>query len=546
MPTKLALASFYTLFLLFGFLAAIIFVVMYYLDIISVAVLIIATILVNVFFWLVGPYITDFMLRIFYKMRFFSKADFQQLYPNLSDSILKIATNQRIPFPKMGIIDDDNPTAFTYGSGAFNARIIFTKGLFRYLETEEIESVISHELGHIVHRDFIVMTIANTVLQILYEISEILMRRRGGRDKKGNWLALIGFVAYVFYIIGFYVVLFLSRLREGYADEFSARVTRKPHNLSRALIKIAYGIMAKEENPQSMRLLESTRAIGILGFRTAKEIGLVAKVTNMTPAKIARVLLYDFVNPWAKLAELSSTHPLTGKRLARLDEIAKELGQESIFNIPEILEKSPINMEKLWRDFFTGAYYLPSFFGWLLLPLFFSGWFLLPLFFSNYFFPETIFSIWLILLGLSFLVRTFYRFPQKDIEKTDIFSLMSDPYANPARGKSVELEGRVVGKGIPGYVFSEDMMFEDKSGILYLDYQAGIPIIGNIIFAWKKVREILGQPMKTKGWFFRSNIQNLVIDEFAYNGEHIKSYNRFWGIAIGLLIIIIGIGIKIF
>ena len=54
--------------------------------------------------------------------------------------------------PKLGIIDDGNPNAFTYGSARFNARIVVTEGLFEFLEDDELASVVAHELGHGVHQ----------------------------------------------------------------------------------------------------------------------------------------------------------------------------------------------------------------------------------------------------------------------------------------------------------------------------------------------------------------------------------------------------------
>jgi len=39
-----------------------------------------------------------------------------------------VCSKNNIKVPKIGIIDDDNPTAFTYGSIPSNARMVFSKG----------------------------------------------------------------------------------------------------------------------------------------------------------------------------------------------------------------------------------------------------------------------------------------------------------------------------------------------------------------------------------------------------------------------------------
>src|SRR3989338_9737886 len=96
--------------------------------------------------------------------------------------------------------------------------------------------------------EIIIMTIASTGVQILYELAHALMKKSSG-NKKNN-AAWIGLLAYVFYFVGVYLLLFLSRAREYGADAFSAHETENPDALSRALVKIAYGIVAKPDTPQ--------------------------------------------------------------------------------------------------------------------------------------------------------------------------------------------------------------------------------------------------------------------------------------------------------
>ncbi len=146
------------------------------------------------------------------------------------------------------------------GSIRSNSRIVVTEGIFAFLNEGERAAVYAHELGHIRNNDFIVMTIASTLLQVVYEIyyfSKEMSKKRGG--KKGNPFAMIALVAYIFYVVGNYTLLYLSRIREYFADAFSAEHT-DPNHLAEALVKIALGILA---TPENNRLVESTRHIGI-------------------------------------------------------------------------------------------------------------------------------------------------------------------------------------------------------------------------------------------------------------------------------------------
>ena len=63
-------------------------------------------------------------------------------------------------------------------------------------------------------------------------------------------------------------------------------------------------------------------------------------------------------------------------------------------------------------------------------------------------------------------------YPSNQDEPTTILEAMGDIYASPVRGRKISLEGQLVGRGIPGYIFSEDMLMQDKTGLIYVDYES--------------------------------------------------------------------------
>jgi Zn-dependent protease with chaperone function len=533
MRSKLFIASLWTLTLLFGMVAAIVLLALYSQGSISVAAVFILTILINIVSWLFSPLLTDWIQKFFYKAQYYDESDFKAVFPQYAAYLNQACQKNNIPFPKIGFIPDDNPTAFSYGSGQWNSRIVFTQGIQTYLEEDEAEAVLAHELGHIAHRDFIVMSIANAIIQLLYELYYVLARA----DKKGK-LAPIGWLAYIFYFIGTYIVLYLNRLREYYADEFSAENTN-PVALENALVKVAYGIMAKEDTSSGARLLESTKTMGIMSLATAKSAGLAMKVTNMAPDKVARVMLFDVVSPWAKLAQISATHPLTGRRLKTLETIAASQGKPSRFDLDAARNEAQIDKGKLWGGFFFGAfmYLLP----WLV----FLGALALGFIFRNS--NDNILPYLIGGTALALLVtRIFYRYPSiKNSQPDTIYNLMTDIYANPVRGRPVQMEGEIVGRGVPGYIFSEDMMMQDKTGLLYIDYQGGIPLFSNLMFALKKLKALIGSKINAQGWFFRSNVQLLRLKKIeAGGGKTFKSYPRLWGL-VGSIILAAFLGLMV-
>lgn len=529
---RLAIASAVTLSLLFGMLFSVMFVFAYFYGYLNAYLLIALTLILNFVLWLVSPSIADLIYRWVYRVRWISLNELGKLSPTAAEVIKSVCKTYGFKIPKLGIIPDRNPNAFTYGSGRWNARIIATEGIFEYLDDNEIASVYAHELGHIKNRDFIIMTVASVILQLLYEFYVIFRESSKSGRRKGG-VALLAIISYVFYLIAQYIVLYLSRVREYYADEFAARHTHANY-LSSALIKIAYGILA---NPDNVRLVESTKFIGIMNFKAAKSIGMVyyncEKLNDFEP--LARALLFDIHNPWASVYELSSTHPLTGKRIKRLCK----LSSKPLFNFEMLERKYRIDKKLLWKNFFREvavlllpfgavALYVPVY-----LYLVYSGLMEFSLF--------NFIGAGLAILGVFILIKTLYRYPsRKGAEKTRVIELMGNVYASPVRGKYVELNGTLVGRGIPGYVFSEDMLMEDETGLIYLNYESWLPVLGNILFALRKVNKLIGKDVKVKGWFLRGLSQEVVVDVMEVEGERIRGFTKFGGMIGGCILLAAG------
>lgn len=270
---RLAIASAFTLLLLSGFLFAIFASFLFLAGVIDAYFLFALVIAFNLIMWLIGPFISDLMYKYLYKLEWITIEEMRKKSPAAAAMIEQTCRKYGFKVPKLGVIPDKNPNALTYGSGRWNSRLVITQGILEYLDEKERAAVVAHELGHVKNRDFIVMTIASTLLQLLYEAYVISRNLASGKDRERGVAPLwaVAIVAYVFYWIGQYAVLYLSRLREYLADEFSGHET-EPNYLSSALIKISYGILANPDNP---RLVQSTRFLGIANVKASKNIGLV-------------------------------------------------------------------------------------------------------------------------------------------------------------------------------------------------------------------------------------------------------------------------------
>ncbi len=517
---KLFFASLVTLTILLSFVFGIVILVLLYTEQIDISFAIALTVGINFILWLVGPYLTDVINKWFYKVKFVSKEELTQQHPEVAQIIEQVSTQYRFRFPKIGIIPDKNPTAFTYGSARFNARIVLTEGIFHFLTPQEARAVVAHELGHIVNRDFIVMMIASTLVQILYEIYAVLIRARG---RKSGGAKLIALAVYVLYIIGIYLLYYLSRTREYLADAFSAKIT-EPSDLSNALIKIAYGIVMAEDDDRSKRLLQSTRHLGIIDVKNAKHYGITSYITHDDPNVLSEVMVFDKVNPWAKLAELNSTHPLTGNRIDHLSDISKAQGRPFFFDIDSAIERMRIDRGKLWGSFLFGLLILLLPYLLALYALFFLPIALLPAAFA---------------LGL--ILQLPYKFPGGTSAETTVLEQMRNPYASPLRGKPVALSGQVIGRGVPGFIFGEDMMYQDSTGLVFLNYSSAFGFIGNIIFALKKIKTLFGVPSRAAGWFYRGIGSMISLKYIQTEQEKVRSHPILWAFLLPLILIIISL-----
>jgi heat shock protein HtpX len=176
-------------------------------------------------------------------------ADPQQYarYHNLVEGLC-IASG--LPKPRLYIVDDPAPNAFSTGRNPKHAAIAVTTGLLDKMNRVELEGVLAHELSHIRNYDVLVMTLAVTMVGIIALLSDFFLRimfwtgGRGGRDDNNNnplgiVFAILGFVLLIFApIIAALMQMAVSRKREYLADASGVQLTRYPPGLISALEKL--------------------------------------------------------------------------------------------------------------------------------------------------------------------------------------------------------------------------------------------------------------------------------------------------------------------
>jgi heat shock protein HtpX len=504
---NLFLRSFIVLALLFGLLFAIGMGVITYADL-PVLYAVIFALAILLLQFLLGPTIIQWIYKIEWR-------DVKDIDPQMAAFVERVTTERNIPQPRFGVITDGNPNAFTFGQYPGNARLVITSGLLDLLDPDERNAVVAHELGHIAHWDFVVMTAAAAVPLILY-VLYITTRRAGRKRDRGGYAALIGLLSFIAYIISQYIVLLLSRVREYYADQFAGEMTGKPDTLSSALVKIAYGLARapKAEGKKDDARMVGARALGIFDPNVAQALALASAGTGaVSAASMESAMKWDLWNPWAAFYELASSHPLPAKRIKALEKQTRAMG-----GIPRFSFRAE-QPESYWDEFLVDLTinYLPS----IGLVLGIGAALLLNLVFSL-----GIGYIGMVLFGLcaGWWLKRRFSYRNKFDEKQTVQGLIEKVKVSRVRSIPCTIKGKIIGRGVPGLFYSDDLVMQDASGFIIMDYRQPIRIF-EFLFGWMKAEKLIGMQGEAVGWYRRAprpyfEMLNLRLE----NGEVVKSY----------------------
>ena len=501
--------------------------------------LIIGVIIAGVQF-ILGPYLTDLSLKWFYKV---SWTPYDQLPSYLSAFVQTTCADNNMKNPRMGIIHDGAPNAFTYGHTPNNARIVLTQGLLDLLNEDEVKGVAAHEIGHARHWDMLIMTAAYLVPLILYYIYRTLISIKSeGKDESAGPRLAIAIGSYILYIVSQYTVLWLSRTREYFADRFAGEVTQNPNSLASGLVKIGYGLAGKESEKKGDKKKEDRKpgleAVGALGIFDAKSgVAMVASsISSVTAAKsmgdqvdkevLKGAMKWDLWNPWAKYYEIHSTHPLIANRIDHLSQQSEVLGKEPYIRFDA---RKP---ESYWDEFLVDVLVR------LLPTLVFLPFFVISIAGQG--------RIWLgagvLGAGLASILKTRVAYRSDFFAEMSVSSLLRKVKVSGIRPVPCKVKGTIIGRGIPGLIWSEDFVMQDETGIIFLDYRQPIPL-WDFFFGLLRRAKYNNQAAEVVGWYRRTPVPYIELRSIQVAGEaQKKCYTYIAKYAFAAILTAIGLG----
>jgi len=213
------------------------------------------------------------------------------VYERLAPLVQRMSQKMGLPMPKLWLIPEDSPNAFATGRDPQHASVACTEGILRLMSDRELEGVLAHELGHVLHRDILISSVAATLASAITFLARMAFwfgPRGDDDDERGSpWAGLLMMILAP--IAAMLIQMAISRTREFSADAAAAKYTGTPDGLINALQKLEMGverIPMADANPSTAHMFILNPFGGAGGF-----------------------------------SRLFSTHPSTEERIARLEAL---------------------------------------------------------------------------------------------------------------------------------------------------------------------------------------------------------------------------------
>jgi heat shock protein HtpX len=225
-----------------------------------------------------------------YRAQPLSPSENPEIYNRVAPIVQGLAHRMGIPMPKLYVIPDESPNAFATGRNPSHASVAFTAGILQFMSDSEIEGVVAHELGHVLHRDILISSVAATIAAAITWLASMARwgmifggYERRDDDNRGGALGTILMMLLAPLAAGL-IQMAISRSREYDADVASAKYVGSPYPLIGALEKLE---------------------------TYSKRIPMDA-----TPSTAHMFIIKPFTGD--AIMRLFSTHPSTADRIARL------------------------------------------------------------------------------------------------------------------------------------------------------------------------------------------------------------------------------------
>jgi len=144
---------------------------------------------------LASYFLSDKIALMSYSAQPVTETENPEVYRRVAPIVRGLAHRMNIPMPKLWILPEESPNAFATGRNPNHASVAFTAGILQIMNDNELEGVIAHELGHVLHRDILISSVAAmlasaiTMLASMARWAMIFGGSSRDDDERGNPIA---------------------------------------------------------------------------------------------------------------------------------------------------------------------------------------------------------------------------------------------------------------------------------------------------------------------------------------------------------------------
>ena len=106
-------------------------------------------------------------------------------------------------------------------------------------------------------------------------------------------------------------------------------------------------------------------------------------------------------------------------------------------------------------------------------------------------------------LGAGMWVKLVYEYPRGVFPELNVVSLLKKVKVSAIRPVACTVKGKIIGRGVPGLIWSEDFVMQDETGIIFLDYRQPLAL-WNFFFGLFQGAKFQQEPVTVTGWYRRA------------------------------------------
>src|SRR5277367_60214 len=118
--------------------------------------------------------------------------DQPEIYARVAPLVGNLCQRMGLPMPKLYLTPEESPNAFATGRNPAHASLAFTYGILQLMDNRELEGVVAHELGHVLHRDILISSVAATIAAAITAVARMAFFFGGSRDDEDRGGNAIG------------------------------------------------------------------------------------------------------------------------------------------------------------------------------------------------------------------------------------------------------------------------------------------------------------------------------------------------------------------